>query len=55
MLPNAYLQLGYLYEFNNQHKLAIESIKKVLEFDKYDNQRALSQEANNALNNFRKK
>jgi len=55
MLPNSYLQLGYLYEFNNQKKLAIESIKKVLDFDKYDNQRALSQEANNALNNLRKK
>jgi hypothetical protein len=49
MLPNAYLQMGYLFALSNQKKQAVLSIKKVFDFDNYDGKRALEQEAQNAL------
>jgi hypothetical protein len=53
MVPNAYLQLAYIAEFNNQKKTAIELTNKIFDIEKYDGQRALEQEANNALKVFR--
>ncbi len=52
MLPNAYLQMGYLFALNNQKEQAIISIKKVFDFDNYDGKRALEQEAQNALHDI---
>ncbi len=49
MVPNAYLQMGYLYAMNNQKQQALSSIKKVFDFDNYDGKRVLEQEAQNAI------
>jgi hypothetical protein len=49
MIPNAFLQLGYLQELNKQKTNAIENIKHVFDYEKYDGQRVLEQEAYNAL------
>lgn len=55
MLPNAYLQLAYVYDANNKKSLALETLHKVFDFENYDGKRSLEQEAYNALKQMEEK